>query len=124
MSEAEFERRQTVPMAPEAETVEDAPEVVEAPRAASSGNGSKRSAARGKGVKSRRVQRMFAIEEDVDKKLWLYAIHVGRTARKSSTTSCARWWPRWCCTTPATADRRDRRRWRRRGKGRGVWDGR
>jgi hypothetical protein len=79
MSEAEFERRQTVPMAPEAEAVEEMPEAaVEAPRAASGGNGSKRSAARGKGVKSRRVQRMFAIEEDVDKKLWLYAIHVGK----------------------------------------------
>ena len=28
--------------------------------------------------KPRRVQRMFAIEEDLDKKLWLYAIHVGK----------------------------------------------
>jgi hypothetical protein len=35
-------------------------------------------AGRGKGGKPKRVQRMFAIEEDLDKKLWLYAIHVGK----------------------------------------------
>jgi hypothetical protein len=29
-------------------------------------------------AKPRRVQRMFAIEEDLDRKLWLYAIHVGK----------------------------------------------
>jgi hypothetical protein len=29
-------------------------------------------------AKPRRVQRMFAIEEEVDKKLWLYAIHMGK----------------------------------------------
>ncbi len=29
-------------------------------------------------AKPRRVQRMFAIEEEVDKKLWLYAIHIGK----------------------------------------------
>jgi hypothetical protein len=33
---------------------------------------------RSKPVKLRRVQRMFAIEEEVDKKLWLYAIHMGK----------------------------------------------
>jgi hypothetical protein len=33
---------------------------------------------RAKPAKPRRVQRMFAIEEDVDKKLWLYAIHMGK----------------------------------------------
>jgi hypothetical protein len=33
---------------------------------------------RAKAAKPRRVQRMFAIEEDVDKKLWLYAIHMGK----------------------------------------------
>ena len=31
-----------------------------------------------KPAKPRRVQRMFAIEEEVDKKLWLYAIHMGK----------------------------------------------
>ena len=35
-------------------------------------------AARGKPAKPKRVQRMFAIEEDLDKKLWLYAIHLGK----------------------------------------------
>ena len=29
-------------------------------------------------AKPRRVQRMFALEEELDKKLWLYAIHVGK----------------------------------------------
>jgi hypothetical protein len=79
MSEAEFERRQALAIAP----AEEAPEPVEpadepAPRlAAAGGNGPRR--ARGKPApKARRVQRMFAIEEDVDKKLWLYAIHVGK----------------------------------------------
>ena len=33
---------------------------------------------RAKPAKPRRVQRMFALEEDLDKKLWLYAIHVGK----------------------------------------------
>ena len=28
--------------------------------------------------KPRRVQRMFALEEELDKKLWLYAIHLGK----------------------------------------------
>ena len=35
-------------------------------------------AARTKPAKPRRVQRMFAIEEELDKKLWLYAIHLGK----------------------------------------------
>jgi hypothetical protein len=34
--------------------------------------------ARSKPSKPRRVQRMFAVEEELDKKLWLYAIHVGK----------------------------------------------
>ena len=33
---------------------------------------------RSKPARPRRVQRMFAVEEDLDKKLWLYAIHVGK----------------------------------------------
>ena len=35
-------------------------------------------ASRAKAVKPKRVQRMFALEEELDKKLWLYAIHVGK----------------------------------------------
>lgn len=85
MSEAEFERRQgPVAMPEEAEAAEPAsieepavPAIEAAPRASAA---ARRAAgpARGKGAKPRRVQRMFAIEEDVDKKLWLYAIHVGK----------------------------------------------
>ena len=33
---------------------------------------------RAKSSKPRRIQRMFAIEEDLDRKLWLYAIHMGK----------------------------------------------
>ena len=33
---------------------------------------------RSKSSKPRRIQRMFAIEEDLDRKLWLYAIHMGK----------------------------------------------
>ena len=33
---------------------------------------------RSKASKPRRIQRMFAIEEDLDRKLWLYAIHMGK----------------------------------------------
>jgi hypothetical protein len=42
------------------------------------GRATKTRASRAKPVKPRRVQRMFALEEDLDKKLWLYAIHVGK----------------------------------------------
>jgi hypothetical protein len=83
MTEAEFERRlvASVPMAEPAgpaEAVETGPalEPEVAPRTAA-GSGRSR-AARVKPAKPRRVQRMFAIEEELDKKLWLYAIHVGK----------------------------------------------
>ena len=46
--------------------------------AASSAGTTRTRAPRGKAVKPRRVQRMFAIEEDLDRKLWLYAIHLGK----------------------------------------------
>jgi hypothetical protein len=80
MTEAEFERRQG------GDSVDDptpddsdpgarsaAATVATAPASA----GRSRSA-RSKPSKARRVQRMFAVEEDLDKKLWLYAIHVGK----------------------------------------------
>jgi len=35
-------------------------------------------ASRSRTAKPRRIQRMFAIEEDLDRKLWLYAIHMGK----------------------------------------------
>lgn len=85
MSEAEFERRQAalssgVPI----DSSELAPPVLDpepAPRttslASTTTNGRTRSP-RTKTTKPKRVQRMFALEEELDKKLWLYAIHVGK----------------------------------------------
>jgi hypothetical protein len=83
MSEAEFERRQAVPaaaaleadgpiVAAEAEPALPRLAATPAPR-----DGRGRSG-RARATKPRRVQRMFALEEDLDKKLWLYAIHVGK----------------------------------------------
>lgn len=84
MSEAEFERTQAKENA--ASSGIPAPHV--GPIAASGttesetptrGSSTTRTrATRSKPIKSRRVQRMFAIEEEVDKKLWLYAIHMGK----------------------------------------------
>ena len=88
MSEAEFERRQLtgstssfssatdgvdgVVSAPETEAI--SPRIASTPTPA---NGRSK-APRARAVKPRRVQRMFALEEELDKKLWLYAIHVGK----------------------------------------------
>lgn len=91
MSEAEFERR----LAATTEVEDGAPTVISVPLsnpiaheaeptppARSSGNGNgnttRSRTPRAKAVKTRRVERMFAIEEDLDKKLWLYAIHMGK----------------------------------------------
>jgi hypothetical protein len=85
MTEAEFERRISTPVpapapavepagGPEAGDVGPAPEPEIAPRASAG----RSRAVRVKPTKPRRVQRMFAIEEELDKKLWLYAIHVGK----------------------------------------------
>src|SRR5262249_22339297 len=80
MSEAEFERRAaaeeaaaegaSVPPVSPASTPEPEPARAAAP--------ARVRGSRAKPVKPRRVQRMFAIEEELDKKLWLYAIHVGK----------------------------------------------
>jgi hypothetical protein len=94
MSEAEFERRLSgssilpSPVAPAAREEAEPAEEQEPPPAerepagrgsANGSGGSSRSRSRGKApAKPKRVQRMFAIEEDLDKKLWLYAIHVGK----------------------------------------------
>jgi hypothetical protein len=96
MTEAEFERRivASVPAAepsvPAAEPsvpadpveVGPPPEPEMAPRVATapapSAGRSRSSRAKPAAAKPRRVQRMFAIEEELDKKLWLYAIHVGK----------------------------------------------
>jgi hypothetical protein len=76
MTEAEFERRQQGAGA--ADPVEPAPAAPEVETSARGAPASRGRAARPKATKPRRVQRMFALEEDLDKKLWLYAIHVGK----------------------------------------------
>ena len=86
MTEAEFERRQREAAAGRLGGVVDAgrraadPSRPRAsPRRAPRRRARRgRAAARTKPAKPRRVQRMFALEEDLDKKLWLYAIHVGK----------------------------------------------
>jgi hypothetical protein len=72
MTEAEFERRigtQPAQVEINSSTESSEPGEIEStpPRVT-----------RVKQSKPRRVQRMFAIEEDLDKKLWLYAIHLGK----------------------------------------------
>lgn len=98
MTEAEFERQQApargatlddpdpdAPAADEPEPRDRDREPAPARGASSRSRGSASSASpasssrsRGSAAKPRRVQRMFAIEEELDKKLWLYAIHVGK----------------------------------------------
>lgn len=73
MTEAEFERRATPPAeGDEPPPPEPEPSQRAQPPAARGTRG------RGKPAKPKRVQRMFAVEEELDKKLWLYAIHVGK----------------------------------------------
>jgi hypothetical protein len=89
MTEAEFERRisgqpsstdpsGTSSSPAESMDVEPAGDPEPTPRASSSSSSSRSRSTRTKAAKPKRVQRMFAIEEDVDKKLWLYAIHMGK----------------------------------------------
>jgi hypothetical protein len=79
MTEAEFERRQQGMTVVPADPVEQVQAAEPEPEPSVRGGVSARSrAARVKPSKPRRVQRMFAIEEEVDKKLWLYAIHMGK----------------------------------------------
>ncbi len=85
MTEAEFERR----LGAQPATAAEPPSLAEptdagppmeaevAPRAVAASSSRSR-ASRVKPAKPKRVQRMFAIEEDLDKKLWLYAIHLGK----------------------------------------------
>jgi hypothetical protein len=80
MTEAEFERRQaattTAPADDEPADAADAEPIAVRPAQPPTRT---RSTSRSKpAAKPRRVQRMFAIEEDLDRKLWLYAIHIGK----------------------------------------------
>ena len=82
MTEAEFERRIGT-QAAQAEMTSlsepnDAAQLESAPPTTSAVS-PRPKVARVKQTKPRRVQRMFRkIEEDLDKKLWLYAIHLGK----------------------------------------------
>jgi hypothetical protein len=84
MTEAEFERRlgtqATAVEIPSLGEPADAnlPVEFETNPRSQSAVSSRQRAVRAKPAKPRRVQRMFAIEEDLDKKLWLYAIHLGK----------------------------------------------
>jgi hypothetical protein len=78
MTEAEFERQQTGGSLAGAGQTALATEPEPAGRSAGTATASRSRAVRGKSAKPKRVQRMFALEEDLDKKLWLYAIHVGK----------------------------------------------
>ena len=83
MSEAEFERRSVLESVepeppPTADPVEPAPRPTPAAPAPAATSSARVKPARTRAAKPRRVQRMFAIEEELDKKLWLYAIHVGK----------------------------------------------
>ena len=89
MSEAEFERRQAQALAlvpapvevAEPSALESEPTTAVEPEPvarSTTPSPSSTRAKRGKVSRPRRVQRMFALEEDLDKKLWLYAIHVGK----------------------------------------------
>jgi hypothetical protein len=78
MSEAEFERRQN-PAAVYDEGGDDSADDDNESTATRTSSSSRSRASRSKpAAKSKRVQRMFAIEEDLDRKLWLYAIHLGK----------------------------------------------
>ena len=84
MTEAEFERRLGTPAAAaELASFGEPPDAaaageLESPARGAATPSSRPRAARVKLAKPKRVQRMFAIEEDLDKKLWLYAIHLGK----------------------------------------------
>lgn len=90
MTEAEFERN----LAPEGvesegsgqENIENAASAAPAATLSveaesvnkAAGRAGRAATPRTKSAKPRRIQRMFAIEEDLDRKLWLYAIHMGK----------------------------------------------
>ncbi len=84
MTEAEFERRigtqaTAVPASLLGEQPDSSlPLELETTSRSSPSGSSRQRTVRVKQTKPRRVQRMFAIEEDLDKKLWLYAIHLGK----------------------------------------------
>lgn len=87
MTEAEFEGKAQAEPEQEASPAESAESPNSGTIAATDQDASGKSpgragrgagAGRSRSAKPRRIQRMFAIEEDLDRKLWLYAIHMGK----------------------------------------------
>lgn len=83
MTEAEFEKNLATEPAGEDMAADESTSTVmvassEGEPAIRSGQGRAGRSARPRAAKPRRIQRMFAIEEDLDRKLWLYAIHMGK----------------------------------------------
>jgi hypothetical protein len=85
MTEAEFEKNVAPDQAEEESVAEEqatasavASISAEPELAARGGQGRAQRATRARATKPRRIQRVFAIEEDLDRKLWLYAIHMGK----------------------------------------------
>ncbi len=97
MSEAEFDRRQAAVEAANRvgaggidsldSLAESEPETIALttgvePESATARSSNATGSGRNRRVKPvsrpKRVQRMFAVEEELDKKLWLYAIHIGK----------------------------------------------
>ncbi|MFM7129643.1 MAG: hypothetical protein ACKO0V_09835 [bacterium] len=83
MTEAEFEKNLATEPAGEDIAADESTSTVmvassEGEPAIRSGQGRAGRSARPRAAKPRRIQRMFAIEEDLDRKLWLYAIHMGK----------------------------------------------
>src|SRR5947209_18993588 len=74
-TEAEFERRQAAAVATPIDGVEPGPAIEPDPGIRNNGAARARTT-RAKTAKPKRVQRMFALEEELDKKLWLYDIHI------------------------------------------------
>ena len=119
MTEAEFECRigtqaATVSMSPLSEPSDSSlpPELESTPRSSSSGS-SRTRVTRIKPTKPRRVQRMFAIEEDLDKSSGSTPSTWVKTVPRLSMICCVRLLPRWCYTIPGTVGVAGLLSWRR-----------
>lgn len=82
MTEAEFEKKLSSDVddteTPTEETSANAASAGSETDTSSRSSSRSSRSSRSRAAKPRRIQRMFAIEEDLDRKLWLYAIHMGK----------------------------------------------
>jgi len=83
MTEAEFEKNLSADGVEEEITADDGSAAGALTASASDSEPTQRTSrssrsSKSRAAKPRRIQRMFAIEEDLDRKLWLYAIHMGK----------------------------------------------